>query len=134
MKYMVEINAKFLVKIEIDGSCGSAEHYFLDKFPAVWGANAFDEKSMKTECFRGTLLNSELVSEKELSELLEEAEKADKKAADLEAEIKWYKETEQEMLRKLESFRKEYRERMNDLTEARNEKNRIGSRINSRTI
>ena len=64
MKYMVEINAKFLVKIEIDGSCGSAEHYFLDKFPAVWGANAFDEKSMKTECFRGTLLNSELVSEK----------------------------------------------------------------------
>ena len=134
MKYMVEVNAKFLVKIEIEGSCGAAEHYFLDKFPAVWGANAFDEKSMKTECFRGTLLNSEIVSEKKLTELLEEAAKADKKAADMEAEIKWYKETEQEMIRKLEEFRKEYRERLNDLTEARNEKSKIGNRINSRTI
>ena len=134
MKYMVEINAKFLVKIEIEGSCGAAEHYFLDKFPGVWGANAFDEKSMKTECVRGTLLQSELVSEKELTEILEEAAKADKKADELEAEIKWYKETEQEMIQKLEAFRKEYRERLNDLTQARNEKNRMGDRINSRTI
>ena len=134
MKYMVEVNAKFLVKIDIDGSCGAAEHYFLDRFPAVWGANAFDEKSMKTECFRGTLLTSEVVSEKELTERLEEAAKVDKKADELEKEIQWYKETEAEMMKRLEEFRKEYRERLGELTEARNEKNRMGARINSKTI
>ena len=69
--FFVEINAHFLTKIEYDGSCAGAEHYWLDKFTkSVWGANAYDEKAMKTECFRGALLTSELIAQDKLEGLL----------------------------------------------------------------
>lgn len=75
--YFVEINAKFLVKLEYDGSACGAEHYFLDGYKACWGANAYDEKTMKTDCFRGALLTSEIVSLKELDTILKRVETAE---------------------------------------------------------
>lgn len=106
--YFVEINAHFLTKIEYDGSAAGAEHYFLDNFrKSVWGANAYDEKGMKTECFRGALLTSELISKEALENLLNETERRmdelkgyQEKMAKLEAE---YAELE----RKKEEIRKE---------------------------
>lgn len=84
--YFVEINAHFLVKIEIEGSCATAEHHFLDNYHWIWAANAYDEKSMKTECFRGALLCSEIVSENELADRLNQVCKADCDKANASAE------------------------------------------------
>lgn len=76
--YMVEINNRFVVRLEHDGSACGAEHYFLDNFKGVWGALAFDRKSMKTDCFIGVMMNDELTTVDALSEKLmrldEEAE------------------------------------------------------------
>ncbi len=84
--YFVEINAHFLVKIEFDGSCCGAEHYFLDKYEWAWGANAYDEKAMKTDCFRGALLFSEIVSENELAQRFEELSNAKAEVQGITAE------------------------------------------------
>jgi hypothetical protein len=74
--YMVEVNNKFLVRLEIEGSACAAEHYFLDGFRCVWGAMAYDEKAMKTECFRGACLNDELIALDLLEERLREVDEA----------------------------------------------------------
>ena len=73
--YFVEVNAKFLVKLEYDGSACGAEHYFLDQYKGCWGANAYDEKALKTECFRGAILTSEIVSLKELDRMFKNLER-----------------------------------------------------------
>lgn len=75
--YFVEINAHYLVKIEIDGSNGAAEHHFLDKYKWVWAANSFDMDTVKTDTFMGTLLHSEMVSETELAQRMAEIAAAD---------------------------------------------------------
>lgn len=73
--YMVEVNNKFMVRLEIDGSLAAAEHYFLDRFKNVWGALAFDQKGMKTDTFIGSMLYDTLIElddlEYELNKLLE---------------------------------------------------------------
>ena len=93
--FFVEINAHFLTKLEFDGSAAGAEHYFLDKYrKAVWGANAYDEKGMKTDCFRGALLTSELIGLKDLEgmlamteERMDDLKKYQNQLHDLDAEI-----------------------------------------------
>lgn len=130
MKYMVEVNARFLVKIEIDGSCGAAEHYFLDKYPACWAANAFDEKSLDTDCFRGTLLQSELISEKELGELLNKTSVAMRKAEILENEMMQYMKAEQEMAKKLAELRAEIDEHKKALRDAQNDRSFAQAKVN----
>lgn len=75
--YLVEINAHYMVKITLDGSCGAAEHHFLDKYKWVWAANAFDQESLNTDTFRGALLGSEMVSEAELAQRMAEIDAAD---------------------------------------------------------
>lgn len=72
MKYMVLVNGKFFVKVEVEGSKGAAEHSILDNFDGITGAQAFDEKDMATEWFvRDWLLNNELISMDELKEKTE---------------------------------------------------------------
>lgn len=86
--YMVEVNNKFLVKLELDGSALAAEHYFLDGYESCWGANAYDEKAMKTECFRGAILTSELVSLKELDQILKRVDRAKGRVKECEKGLK----------------------------------------------
>lgn len=86
--YFVEINAKFLVKLEYDGSACGAEHYFLDGYKACWGANAYDEKTMKTDCFRGALLTSEIVSLKELDTILKRVDRAQEEVGEYDKGLK----------------------------------------------
>ena len=85
--YFVEINAHFMVKIEIDGSCAAAEHHFLDNHPWVWAANAYDEKGMKTECFLGALMTSTILSETELERKFAEMDRVKQEASDMEKRL-----------------------------------------------
>ena len=112
--YFVEINAKYLVKLELDGSCAAAEHYFLDKYTFVWAAHAYDEKGMKTECFRGALLNSEIVSLSELDRILREIEQAKEQEDQLGAKVDEADKEVEELERKL----KEAKEKRNTLRTA----------------
>ena len=54
MKFMVEVNAKYLVSVEADSALG-AEHYILDTFRGTWGANAFDREALATDTFAGAV-------------------------------------------------------------------------------
>jgi septal ring factor EnvC (AmiA/AmiB activator) len=64
MKFIVEVNAKYLVSVEADSAL-RAEHAVLD-YDGVWGALAFDRDMMKTDTFRGACLGCETISMKEL--------------------------------------------------------------------
>lgn len=68
MKFMVEVNAKYLVSVEADSALG-AEHYILDTFRGTWGANAFDREALATDTFAGAVAFDEVISLKELKEL-----------------------------------------------------------------
>lgn len=103
--YMVEVNNKFMVRVEVDGSACAAEHYFLDGFRCVWGAMAYDEKAMKTECFRGALLMDELISLDLLEEKLRKVDECesdvteyDKKLRALDDQIAKLKSERDELL------------------------------------
>ena len=95
MKYMVEVNAKWLVCVEAE-SVLSAEHKVLE-FDGVWGALAFDNKMLKTDTFAGAVMGCETVSIKELEEMAkavadakraaDEAKQAAKEAADRVKEL-----------------------------------------------
>ena len=74
MKYIVEVNAKYLVSVEAE-TVLSAEHAVLE-YDGIWGALAFDSDAMKTETFRGVCLGCETISMNELKELSEEYRKA----------------------------------------------------------
>lgn len=74
MKYIVEVNAKYLVSIEAETAL-RAEHAILE-YDGIWGALAFDSDAMKTETFRGVCLGCETISMNELKELSENYRKA----------------------------------------------------------
>lgn len=82
MKYIVEVNAKWLVNIEAESALG-AEHAALE-LDGVWGALAFDEAGMKTETFAGAVQTCETIKADEL-ELFSKAY-ADAYAAKAKAE------------------------------------------------
>ena len=99
MKYMVEVNAKYLVNIEADTAL-QAEHKILS-YNHIWGALAFDQKTMKTDTFAGVVLSCETVSMNELIAMVnetcdtkvlavkatEESKDADAKVAELEKQL-----------------------------------------------
>lgn len=64
MKFIVEVNAKYLVSIEAETQL-RAEHAVLD-MDGIWGALAFDRDMMKTDTFMGAVQGCEMVSMKEL--------------------------------------------------------------------
>lgn len=99
MKYIVEVNAKWLVSIEAE-SLSNAEHKLLD-YSGVWGALAFDRAMMKTDTFAGAVQGCEMVSMDELAAMVSAvcaaktmAVKADLDREDAEAK---YKELEAEL-------------------------------------
>lgn len=68
MKYIVEVNAKYLVSVEAT-SCLDAEHQMLD-YTGVWGALAFDQKMTKTDTFLGAVQGCEMVSMNEFARMV----------------------------------------------------------------
>ena len=104
MKYIVEVNAKWLVSVEAE-SVLQAEHKLLD-YNGVWGAMAYDRKMMKTDTFAGAVQFCEMVSMDELLKLINDVcdlkvdvvaaqiarEDAEAEVARLEAELKAAKE------------------------------------------
>ena len=104
MKYIVEVNAKYLVSIEAE-SCLNAEHKLLE-YDGIWGALAFDRDTMKTDTFAGAVQGCEMISMDELITIVNEAiaakeialkaaaeaKKATDKVAELEAMLKAAKE------------------------------------------
>lgn len=70
MKYIVEVNAKYLVSVEAT-SCLDAEHQLLD-YTGVWGALAFDQKMTKTDTFLGAVQGCEMVSMKEFAQMADD--------------------------------------------------------------
>lgn len=104
MKYIVEVNAKYLVSIEAD-SAPRAEHAILD-YDGIWDALAFDSEAMKTDCFRGACLGCETISMKELETLSENYRKAyAEKAAALDA-----RQSANDEVRRLEALLEEAKE------------------------
>ena len=90
MKYMVWVNQKFLVKVEVDGSMLAAEHYILDNFQGIVGAQAFDRDGLKTDTFAGAVACSDTISLDELKAMSDRYENAYielSKAMDEEREI-----------------------------------------------
>ena len=81
MKYIVEVNAKWLISIEAESAL-NAEHKLLD-YNGVWGANAYDQKAMKTDTFAGAVQFDEFVSMNELITMVNDI--ADKKVLAIKA-------------------------------------------------
>lgn len=73
MKYIVEVNAKYLVSIEAKTQL-EAEHAVLE-YDGIWGALAFDRDAMKTDTFAGAVQGCEMVSMNELKAMSEEYRK-----------------------------------------------------------
>lgn len=59
MKYIVEVNAKYLISVEAETPL-RAEHTVL-KYNGVWGALAFDDKMLKTDTFLGAVRSCETI-------------------------------------------------------------------------
>lgn len=79
MKYIVEVNAKYLVSVQAT-SCLDAEHQLLD-YNGVWGALAFDQKMTKTDTFLGAVQGCEMVSMKEFRQMVSDTMDAKLEAA-----------------------------------------------------
>jgi hypothetical protein len=109
---MVEVNNKFMVRLEIDGSALAAEHYFLDGFNGVWGALAFDQKSMKTDCFIGCMMHDELITLPELENKLHAFEGMDIVLEGISNEITDVKETISKYQERLAELEGKYTENL----------------------
>ena len=81
-KYIVIVNQKYTVKVEANSLLG-AEHYILDNFEGIEGAQAFDKDGMKTEYFRDMMLLCEPISLDELQNM------SDSYKLDIEAYCGW---------------------------------------------
>ena len=68
MKYIVDVNAKWMVNVEAESAL-NAEHKMLD-LEGVWGANAYDRDGMMTDCFRDTVQFREFLSMEELANMV----------------------------------------------------------------
>ena len=93
MKYIVEVNAQWLVNLEAD-SLSNAEHKLLS-YNGIWGALAFDRAMLKTDTFAGAVQGCEMVSMNELITMINEAMdakaiavKANLEKEDADAEVK----------------------------------------------
>lgn len=76
MKYIVEVNAKYLVSLEAS-SCLDAENKLL-AYNGVWGALAFDQKATKTDTFLGAVQGCEMTSIAEIQRMADELTVAEK--------------------------------------------------------
>lgn len=115
MKFMVEVNAKWLVNVEADTPL-AAEHKVLE-YNGIWGALAFDQKSMKTDTFAGAVLWCETVSMNELITMVNEM--ADAKVVAVAAQIE--REDNAKAIAEMEKRLEELRLAQRDLDRKANE-------------
>lgn len=101
MKYIVEVNAKYLASVEAT-SCLNAEHQLLN-YNGVWGALAFDQKELKFDTFLGAVQGCDMISIKELEQLIVDVQNA--KDAAIRA-----KEEQRRVQQKLEALREQAKE------------------------
>ena len=116
--YMVEVNAKFMVRLEIEGSALAAEHYFLDSFKGVWGAMAYDQKAMKTDCFIGAMMHDELTTVETLTSKLDEYNVMDEQLEMTAKRIKTYEEEIEKLTREKEEIEESYKAKLVEWGEA----------------
>ena len=123
MKYMVEVNAKYLVAVEAETPL-SAEHKMLD-YNGVWGALAFDHKMLKTDTFAGAVMGCSTASENEIQAMARDLMEAmanairaqamvkemDDRIARYEQLLKEAKEEREERQREYQIRTEEYRDR-----------------------
>lgn len=126
--YMVEVNGKFMVRLDSpnDMSALAAEHYFLDKWSCVWGANAFDVKAMKTETFIGCMLHDELITlsalERKLTAMDEQiaaVKKVEAAKADIDRQIEALMKERESIEAALSTEKKVYRKMDTDCNATR---------------
>ena len=106
MKYIVEVNAKYLVSIEADSPL-QAEHKLLE-YNGIWGALAYDRQAMKTDTFAGAVQGCEMISMNELMEMVNAAMEAKLRAAKAEEARRQMFEKLQALQEQLEAAEKEY--------------------------
>lgn len=70
MKYIVEVDGKWLVSIEAE-SLIQAEHKILE-LDGIWGVLAFDREMMKTDTFADTVQICEMISMDELKDYVDQ--------------------------------------------------------------
>lgn len=124
MKYIVEVNAKWLVSIEAE-SLIQAEHKILE-LDGIWGALAFDKDMMKTETFMGAVQFCEMISMDELKDYVDQYEvawhnfaqaKDDKNACESEVErIEAMLKTAKEKLRVATDYATNLEENAHNMT------------------
>jgi hypothetical protein len=111
--YMVEVNNKFMVRIEIEGSACAAEHFFLDNYKGVWGALAFDQKSMKTDCFIGCMMHDELTTIEALDGRMKELDQVGAELEHLSRQISTYDEEIERLTKEREELAQQYEAQLN---------------------
>ena len=121
--YMVEVNAKFMVRLEIDGSALAAEHFFLDSFKGVWGAMAYDQKAMKTDCFIGAMMHDELTTVEALTSKLDEYNVMDEQLEMTAKRIKAYEEEIEKLTREKEEIEEAYKAKLVEWGESQKDLN-----------
>ena len=107
MKYMVEVNALYLVAVEAESALG-AEHVVLDL--GFWGALAYDKKELKTETFYAAVQNCRTISFDELAEIAEEYELAQRKVQEAKDALDAKQKEFDDFCRQLEKISAELKE------------------------
>lgn len=130
MTYMVYVNQKYMVKVDIEGSMAAAEHIILDNYDGIQYAQAFDKKAMRTEYYLNTLENSEVISINELSTISSKYAENWGEVAFAEARAEVLKGEVEKLERELEEARKALNEQ-EDIVEV---KERAAKKYQEETI
>lgn len=100
MKYMIEVNAKYMVSIEADSPL-QAEHKILNENDGCWGALAFDQRMMKTDTFAGAVATCETVSIGELQSMSQDYSEKVSRYATVKDEVKQQAAIIEDLMRQL---------------------------------
>ena len=114
MKYIVVVNQKWIVSVEANSALG-AEHYILNNFSGIDGAQAFTKKELNTDCFEWFLQNGEMISEDELREKSDTYEKAVEMFADARSKVVETGDRIAELKMLLEQAEAEYEKRETEM-------------------
>lgn len=88
MKYLVVVNQKYIVAVEAESELG-AEHKILDDiYYGITGAQAFDQKSIRTDCFYWLMQDCKTVSYEELEKMSKSYKEAQETLEQREQELK----------------------------------------------
>lgn len=129
MKFIVEVNRKYLVAVEAETLCG-AEHVILDRYAdeintyhVISGAMAYDREGMKTDYFAAALESCETISLAELDRRVSEIVAGYEKLEEVQSYRKDIMKRKEELEAEMERIQNEYAElgaKYNNLTSKAN--------------